>query len=145
MIFINTSSDIVKYADDATPYGCAPYYDKLKEHFEYLIVWSMIIWKLMLLNIIFYHRPIFIITTINSDCSIIKSGNSQKILGVTTDSNFTFEEHINNLSWKSVQKLHALSKISQYLSSPNKKRILFKTFVTSQLNYFLLSISLDLP
>ena len=30
--------------------------------------------------------------------SIIKGINSEKILGVTTDNNFTFEEHINSLS-----------------------------------------------
>ena len=72
--------------------------------------------------------------TINIADSIIKSSNSQNFLGVTIDSNFTFEKHINNLCRKSSQKLHALSKISHYLS-PNKKGILFKTFVTSQLNY----------
>ena len=53
---------------------------------------------------------------------------------VTIDSNFTFEEHINNLCRKSSQKIHALPRISHYLS-PNKKRILLKTFVTSQFNY----------
>ena len=35
---------------------------------------------------------------INVDGSIIKSSNSQKLLGVTVDSNFTFEEHVNSLS-----------------------------------------------
>ena len=53
---------------------------------------------------------------------------------VTIDSNFTFEEYINNLCRKSSQKIHALPRISHYLS-PNKKRILLKTFVTSQFNY----------
>ena len=72
--------------------------------------------------------------TINNADSIIKSSNSQKFLGVTIDSNFTFEKRINNLCRKSSQKLHALSKISHYLS-PNKKGILFKTCVSSQLNY----------
>ena len=72
--------------------------------------------------------------TITIDGLIIKSSNSQKLLGVKIDSDFTFEEHINNLCQKSSQKLHALSRISHYLS-PNKKRILFKTFVTSQFNY----------
>ena len=70
--------------------------------------------------------------TITIDGSIIKSNNSQKTFGVTIDSNFTFEEHINGLCRKSSQKLHALSRISQYVS-PNKKCILFKTFVISQL------------
>ena len=56
----------------------------------------------------------------------------EKLFGVTTDSNLAFEEHINSLCQKSNQKLRA-SWISQYLS-PNKKRILFKTFVTFQFN-----------
>ena len=53
---------------------------------------------------------------------------------VTADSNFKFEEEINNFCRKSSQKLHALSRISQCLS-PHKKRIFLKTFVTSQFNY----------
>ena len=64
-----------------------------------------------------------------------ESSNSQELLGVTLDSKFTFEEHINSHCRKSSQKLHALSRISQYLS-PYKKRILFKTFVTSQFHYY---------
>ena len=72
--------------------------------------------------------------TININDSVIKSSNLQKLLGVTTDSNFAFEQRINSLCQKSSQKLHALSRVAQYLS-PNKKRILFKTFVTSQFNY----------
>ena len=65
--------------------------------------------------------------------SVIKGINSEKLSGVTTDSNFAFEEHISSLCRNSSQKLRALSWISQYLS-PNKKRILFKTFVTFQFN-----------
>ena len=40
----------------------------------------------------------------------------------------------NTLCRKASQKLHALSRISQYLSQ-HKKQILFKTFVMSQFNY----------
>ena len=86
----------------------------------------------MLLNVLFSYCPQS--ATININGSIIKSSNSQKLLGVTIDSNFTFQEHINNLYRKPSQKLHALSRISHYLS-PNKKCILFKKFVTSQFNY----------
>ena len=39
--------------------------------------------------------------TINIDGSIIKSNNSQKLLGVTRDSNLTFDERINSLCRKS--------------------------------------------
>ena len=61
--------------------------------------------------------------------SIIKGIKSEKLLGVTKDSNFAFEEHINSLCRHSIQKLRALSWLS-----PNKKRILFKMFVTFQFN-----------
>ena len=69
-------------------------------------------------------------TSININGSVNKSSNSEKLLGITIDSYFTFEEHINTLCRKASQKLHALSRISQYLSQ-HKKRILFKTFITS--------------
>ena len=66
--------------------------------------------------------------------SAIRSSSSEKLLGITIDSDFTFEEHINTLCEKTSQKLHALSRISQYLSQ-HKKRILFKTFIMSQFSY----------
>ena len=58
----------------------------------------------MLLNVLFSYFPQ---STININGSIIKSSNSQKLLGVTIDSNFTFQEQINSLCQKSSQKLYA--------------------------------------
>ena len=37
LFFIDTSSDIGNYADDTTPYECAPCYDKLRENLEFTI------------------------------------------------------------------------------------------------------------
>ena len=54
-------------------------------------------------------------TSININGSVIKSSNSEKLLGITIDSDFTFEKRINTLCQKASQKLHALSRISQYL------------------------------
>ena len=34
LFFIDMSSDIANYADDTTPYECAPYYNELKENLE---------------------------------------------------------------------------------------------------------------
>ena len=73
-------------------------------------------------------------TLININGSVIKSSNSEKLLGITIDSDFTFEGHINTLCRKFSQKLYALSRILQYLSQ-HKKRILFKIFIMSQFNY----------
>ena len=58
----------------------------------------------MLLNVIFL-LP-YQSATMNIDDSVIKKSNLQKLLEVTTDSNFTFEQHINSLCLKSCQKLH---------------------------------------
>ena len=37
LFFIDMSLDVTNYADDTTPYECAPYYDKLKENLEFTI------------------------------------------------------------------------------------------------------------
>ena len=122
LFLIDMSSDIANYVDDTTPYECAPYYDKLKENLE-LTIYKIFNWftynnfKANATKCHFFLSP-HQSATINIDGSIIKRSNSQKFLGVTIDSNFTFEEHINNLYQKSSQKLHALSRRSQYLS-PN--------------------------
>ena len=50
------------------------------------------------------------------------------------DSRLTFEEHVNNLCKKASQKLNALARISSYMDIP-KRRIIFKSFITSQFGY----------
>ena len=66
--------------------------------------------------------------------SEILASKSEHLLGVTIDSNLTFEEHINSLCKKANQKLHALSRVANYMSM-EKRRILLNTFITSQFNY----------
>ena len=137
LFFIDMSSAFANYADDTTHYECAPHYDKLKENLE-LAIYKIFNWfkynnfKANATKCHFF-LSVYQSATINIDGSIIKSSNSQKLSRVTIDSNFTFEEHIDSLCRKCSQKLHALSRISHYLS-PNKKRIFFKTFVSSQFN-----------
>ena len=88
-----------------------------------------------LLNAIFSYLPINF-TFRNMNGFAIKSSNSEKVLGATRGSNFTFEKHINSICQNVTQKLlHLLSRISQYLSR-NKKRILFKTLETSLIFLF---------
>ena len=64
----------------------------------------------------------------------MEGSSSEKFLGVTVDSNFTFEKHINELCKKGNQKLHALARCAKYMST-EKRRTLFKAFVVSQVNY----------
>ena len=64
----------------------------------------------------------------------ITTSNSVKLLGVIIDKNLNFTDHVSNLYKKGNQKLHALARISQYLTE-DKLKIIMKTFITSQFNY----------
>ena len=56
------------------------------------------------------------------------------LLGITIDSNLTFENHINNISKKASQKLHTLARVAPYMNV-QKRRIIMKSFVTSRFEY----------
>ena len=58
----------------------------------------------------------------------------KKLLGLWIDDKMTFEEHVKTLLKKGNQKLHALIRVSKYMSK-EKLRILMKTFIESQFNY----------
>ena len=60
--------------------------------------------------------------------------NSVKLLGVILDSNLTLNDHVSTLLKKGNQKLHALIRISKYLSE-HKLKLIMKTFIESQFNY----------
>ena len=64
----------------------------------------------------------------------IESENEQVLLGITIDSNLTFENHINNICKKASQKLNALARVAPYMNM-QKRRIIMKSFVTSQFGY----------
>ena len=87
----------------------------------------------MHLNAIFFLAP-YKSVTIKIKESAIESSNSEKLLGVTIDSKLSFDNHITTLCRKTSQKLHALSRVASCMSF-DKKRILLKTFITSQLNF----------
>ena len=138
MFFVNITSDLANYADDTTPYECDQHCDNLINNME-LTVEKNLNWfvfnnlKANASKCHFFLSP-YQHTLINANGSVIKISNSEKLLEITIDSDFTFEEHINTPCRKGSQKLHALSRISQYLSK-RKKRILFKIFIMSQFNY----------
>ena len=72
--------------------------------------------------------------TINLGCETIKSSDSVKLLGIIIDKQLNFKEHVTKLCKKGNQKLHALARISKYMSK-TKLRILMKAFIESQFNY----------
>ena len=73
-------------------------------------------------------------TTAKIDNNYTESEKEQVLLGITIDSNLTFENHINNICKKASQKLNALARVAPYMNT-QKRRIIMKSFVTSQCGY----------
>ena len=72
--------------------------------------------------------------SIQIGCDDIVSEDSVKLLGVTIDKKLNFSEHVSNLCHKASMKLHALSRVSKYMSM-SKRRIIMKAFIESQFGY----------
>ena len=67
----------------------------------------------------------------NIDNNTIESEMKQELLGITIDSNLSFEEHASNICKKASQKLNALARISSYMDI-QKRRAIMKSFITSK-------------
>ena len=57
---------------------------------------------------------------VNARGSITESRNCVKSLGIYTDSNFAFGNHLNRICCKASQKLHALSRFVKYISDEKR-------------------------
>ena len=64
----------------------------------------------------------------------VVESREQKLLGITIHEKLTFKTSVESLCKKENQKLHALSRISCYLSTEQLK-LTMKTFILSQFNY----------
>ena len=56
------------------------------------------------------------------------------LLGVTTDKDLKFDDHVNSLCKKAYQKLNALARLAPYMNV-EKRRIIMKAFIESQFGY----------
>ena len=68
------------------------------------------------------------------DNNYIEYEKEQVLLDITIDSNLTFENHINNICKRASQKLNALVRVVHYRNI-QKRRIIMKSFVTSEFGY----------
>ena len=113
-------SDIANYTDDATPY-CAGksaefFVNNLEQSSTILFEWLNN--NYLKANTGKSHLLLSgnsrAMTTI--DNSYIESEDEKVLLGITTDSNLTFENHINSICKKASQKLNALARIASYMN-----------------------------
>ena len=65
---------------------------------------------------------------------VINNSNEEKLSGIKIDTKLSFENHVSSLCKKASQKLHALTRIANYMDL-RKRKCLMKAFVTSQFNY----------
>ena len=131
-------SDFSNYADDTIPYNCGNTFLEVVSDLETTIN-NLFDWfccnsfKVNPSKCHFFLSP-FNLKSINIKKCSIEGSSSEKFLGVTVDSNFTFAKHINELCKKGNQKLHAFARCAKYMST-EKRRTLFKAFAVSQFSY----------
>ena len=127
------------YADDNSPFeiGCNAneVIKKLEEDAIILIQWftnnflkpNPSKWHLLLSDINNEH-------CIGISNQIISNSETEKTLGVTFDNKLNFKFHISKLCKQAGQKLHALGRVSNFMSCTQRK-IIMNAFISSQFNY----------
>ena len=138
MFYFMENFEIANYADDSTPFSAKSNHKLVLDELE---TSSSILFKWLRRNYMKANTDkshILLSGKIKQAANIdghqILSENEQTLLGVTIDSNLTFENHINNLCKKASAKLNALARIAGYMDI-TKRRIIMKSFITSQFGY----------
>ena len=75
--------------------------------------------------------------TMKVDNLDIANSLNEELLGITVDSKLTFKAHVSELCTLASQKLHALSRISNYMIF-EQRRIIMNSFILSQFGYCVL-------
>ena len=132
---------MANYADDCSPYECAFSSDdvilKLQHDSQTLIEWyennylkpNPDKWHFLLSKV---EDGKEVNITVGNTC--ISNSSAENILGVYFDNKFTFQAHLRKLCKIASGKLHALARISNYMSCKQRK-IIMNAFITSQFNY----------
>ena len=71
---------------------------------------------------------------VNLGNETINGSTSVDLLGIKIDNNLNCNEHLSKLCKKGNQKLHALARVSKFLSK-DELNFLMKTFITSPFHY----------
>ena len=138
MLYFLEDFDIGNYADDSAPYCAGKSAESLVNNLEQLstILFECLNNNYMKVNTGKSHLLLSgnSRATATIDNSYIESEDEQVLLGITIDSNLTFENHINSICKKTSQKLNALTRIAPDMNI-EKQITIMKSFVTSQFSY----------
>ena len=138
MFYFVEDYEIANYADDSTPFSAKPDHKSVVQELE---VSSSILFTWLRNNYMKANtnKSHLLLSgnsnlTANIDGNVIESEGNQVLLGITINSNLSFNKHINNLCKKASAKLNALARIAGYIDFP-KRRLIMKAFITSQFGY----------
>ena len=130
---------MANYADDNSPFSCNKDIEsviiQLEKDSKFLLTWvsnnglkaNPDKFHLILNNpddkysINIRNFPIF-----NTKC--------EKLLGIKIDNSLSFTEHVTDLCSKACQKLHALSRVAQFMRT-DQQPVIKKAFINSQFGY----------
>ena len=138
-LFMFLLLDIVNYADDNSPFACAkciPSTISLLEN-ESVTILKWIRNNGLKANPDKFH---LILSDANQEYAInidkfsIQNSKCEKLLGIKIDNKLTFDEHVSDICSKATQKLHALSRVSNFMTLKHRQVIL-KSFILSQFGY----------
>ena len=146
MFYFMEDFEIANYADDSTPFSAKINHELVVDELE---VSSSVLFTWLRNNYMKANtdKSLLLLSgnidlNANIDGNVIESENSQVLLGITIDSNLSFNTHINNLCKKASAKLNALARISGYMNlrkTSNDNEIIYNISV------WVLSINLDVP
>ena len=133
-------STICNYADDNTLFSCEEnfdlVYEKLRSDFAILSKWYFD--NFLVLNAGKCH--FMTLGTGNTffdfqcDDVIIENKQEELILGILIDNELSFQSHVNSICKKANQKLNALFRVSNYMTS-EQLILLVNSFIKSHFNY----------
>ena len=138
MFYFMEDFEIANYADESNPFSAKLNHKSVVEELEIsssvLFTW---LWNNYMKANIEKSRLLLSDSnklTANIDGKIIESEDNHILLGITIDSNLSFNKHINFLCKKASAKLNALAGISGYMDLP-KRRVIINSFITFQFGY----------
>ena len=139
LFFFTEDSNIINYADDNTPFT---YKDDMNLVMKQLENDSKTLLNWFSKNALKANPDKFhlLLSDSNEDINIIvdnhkiKNNKHKKLLGITIDSKMKFDEHVSKLCSKASQKLHALARVSHFMKTEQKRKIM-NSFINSHFGY----------
>ena len=138
-LFLFLALDIANYADDNSPFSCAKTIPAVISQLENDSL-SLLNW--MRNNGLKANPNKFHLTlsensdqySVNIDTLQVTNSKNNKLLGINIDNKMTFNDHVSDICSKASQKLHALTRISNYMTLKQRKTIM-TSFILSQFGY----------